>query len=259
MLSIQRVLDLDLDFFIHGLASMVRFDGPRLDADQYPPRKMADVMAFLEERCHLLAALPGRAVEHHGDVFTLWRRGLLAGDLVAPFHVTHIDAHADLGMGENGYWHLLTQQLHLPPAERWYPRVSTDALERAMTDGSYLAFAVGCRWISDLTICPGGGDIHPYIMEGWDPRSGTIRMPRLDDTELRGLIQAWAKPTFPEDRLEPPVPLTLISRDDFFAPEPFDFIFLARSPAFTPAEADPIYDAVRERFIDEEAFSPPAG
>jgi hypothetical protein len=109
-----------------------------------------------------------------------------------------------------------------------------------------------------IMICPGGGDVHPYIMEGWDPRSGTIRMPRLTATELRALMETRAKPTFPEDRLEPPVPLTLTSRDDFFAPEPFDFIFLARSPAFTPAKADPIYDAIRERFIDEKAFSPPA-
>lgn len=74
--DMQRVLDLDLDFFIYGVAS-APFDGPRLDPEEYPPRGLEDVMAFLQERCHLVEPLPGRAVEHHGEVFGLWRDGLL--------------------------------------------------------------------------------------------------------------------------------------------------------------------------------------
>lgn len=72
----QRVLDLDLDFFLHGATGDRPFDAARLDATDYPPWDLEDVMAFLEERCHLLAPLPGVAVEHHGEVFGLWRYGL---------------------------------------------------------------------------------------------------------------------------------------------------------------------------------------
>jgi hypothetical protein len=32
-------------------------------------------------------------------------------------------------------------------------------------------------------------------------------------------------------------------------------MFLARSSAFTPAEADALYEAIRLRFIDESALS----
>jgi hypothetical protein len=213
-----------------------------------------DVMAFLEERCHLVQPLPGRAVEHHGEVFRLWREGLLAGVLDEPFHVTHVDPHADLGMAECGHLYLLTEFLEQPPSERWYPRESTDPYAEAMTDGSYLAFAVGCRWISDLTLCPGGNDFHEFIMERWDRESGVIRMPRLREGELQRLKGSLQKPVFPEERLEPPVRLTRVSRDDFVAPEPFDFIFLAQSPAFTPKEADPIYAEIRRRFIDEKVW-----
>jgi hypothetical protein len=39
------------------------------------------------------------------------------------------------------------------------------------------------------------------------------------------------------------------------APEGFDVICLARSPDFTPAELDPLFDEIRERFIDEEGFA----
>jgi hypothetical protein len=249
----QRVLDLDLDFFVHGTASWRGFDDPRLDPEEFPPWELTEAMAFLEERCHLLSTLPGCAVEHHGAVFGLWREALLAGVLTAPFHVTHLDAHADLGMGELGHMYLLTEFLEQAPRGRWYPRESRDPYEEAMTDGSWLAFAVGCRWISDLTICPGGGDIHPYIMEDWNPRSGTIQMARLTKDELKHL-KGLEKPGIAEHQLEPPVPLTLSTSEDFVAPEAFDFIFLARSPAFTPSQSDPIYEAIRERFIDESSF-----
>ncbi len=161
-------------------------------------------------------------------------------------------------MGELGYMYLLSEHLALPPAERWYPRESKDWLAEAMTDGSYLAFAVAARWIADLTYvyCPGGGsDIHPYIMEGLDSHSRTIRMPRLTRNELKRINDSLPqRPKIPEERLEPPIPLTASKASEFCAPEPFDFIFLARSPAFTPSEADPIFDAIKERFIDEQAW-----
>ena len=42
---------------------------------------------------------------------------------------------------------------------------------------------------------------------------------------------------------------------EYQATEPFDLICLARSPSFTPAAADAVYDEIRSRFIDENAMS----
>ncbi len=39
--------------------------------------------------------------------------------------------------------------------------------------------------------------------------------------------------------------------NDFRATEPFDLVCIARSPAFTPASADAIYDEIRGRYIEE--------
>jgi hypothetical protein len=41
---------------------------------------------------------------------------------------------------------------------------------------------------------------------------------------------------------------------EFEATEPFDVICLARSPDYTPAELDPLFDVIRERFVDASAF-----
>ena len=46
-----------------------------------------------------------------------------------------------------------------------------------------------------------------------------------------------------------------LDRGDYRAAEPFDIVCLTRSPQYTPVEADAIFDAIRERFIDEAMLS----
>lgn len=58
-------------------------------------------------------------------------------------------------------------------------------------------------------------------------------------------------------RREPRVPFRAMSWPQFTASEPFDVICLARSPEYTPATCDALFDVIRERFIDELAPAPP--
>lgn len=86
----MRVLDLDLDFFVHGTEYWMP-KGTRLDSEYYPPWSLEDTMRFLEGRCRLAEKLPGFVVEDHGEVFRLWREGIRRGDLTLPLSVTHVD------------------------------------------------------------------------------------------------------------------------------------------------------------------------
>jgi hypothetical protein len=49
------------------------------------------------------------------------------------------------------------------------------------------------------------------------------------------------------------VPFKAIPWRQYTASEPFDLVCLARSPEYTPATCDELFDAIRERFIDELA------
>jgi hypothetical protein len=49
--------------------------------------------------------------------------------------------------------------------------------------------------------------------------------------------------------LEPKIPIESVPAEDFRAEAPYDRIFLARSPEFTPPTSDVLYDAIRERYI----------
>ena len=180
-------------------------------------------------------------------MFSLWRDGIDDGALLAPFHVTHVDAHADLGLGDSGYTYLLTELLHQPVDQRRYPKLDGSGLG----DGNYLAFAVACRWISDLVYTyneGGGSDLLAYLMDGFDPNADHIRMPVLTHQELKR-VMGWQNPTV--EHFEPCVPVRTVPWRNFTADAPFDAIFLARSPAFTPPESDTIFDAIRATFIDE--------
>jgi hypothetical protein len=246
----QRVLDLDLDFFLDGAEIMRGHGDDRLDAAHYPPWPLAQALSFLRERCGLERRLPGFVVEHHGEVFSRWRDAIDAGRLIPPFHVTHVDAHADLGLGDSGYSYLMTSLLFEEPERRRHPKEGEGGLD----DGNYLAFAIACRWLSDLAYIHNGSsngdDILRYYREGFD-----LDAQRLQLVGIHSIEELRENLLTPEnlkvDHREPAIPLRSLRWDEFHADQPFDFICLARSPPFTPAESDSIFDAIREHFIEE--------
>jgi len=246
-----RILDLDLDFFVEGSANWRSAGSGRLDAAEYPPWPRDDALAFLRERCKLGDPSPGFVVENHGELFDRWATAIDADKLTLPLSVTHIDAHSDLGLGDTTYINLLTELLFVDVDER---RAGAAAL---VNDGNYLAFAIACRWLADLTLVRnglGGGrpnDLFPYYMENFDLGAANIELNAMsrEQFERRRYGHEYVVAA-----VEPKVPLRHMAWRDFDTPMPFEVICLARSPDFTPVELDPLFDEIRERFIDEAAF-----
>jgi hypothetical protein len=238
----QRVLDLDLDAFAYGSEYWLSRDAPRLDPEEYPPWELDKVVAFLESQCLLSRPLPGFVVEHHGELFCRWRDAIDEGLLVPPFHVTHVDAHADLGQRDSGFIYLLTELLHQPLEARRKPKVGHDGLG----DGNYLAFAIANRWISELTYAIGGRyeglddevdyawtpvDLLWLLFEDFDPETRTIRLPVLEARNLHE--HPGSREHLKPLSLEPPVSFSWEECRHFVAAGPYDVICLAGSPAYT--------------------------
>jgi len=249
----QRILDLDLDFFLDDTAILRGPDDGRLDGEDFPPWQLEEVLAFLHGQCGLRQPLPGFVVENHGELFARWREAIDAGRLTAPFHVTHVDAHADLGLGDSGYVYLMTSLLFEAPEDRRYPKAG----EGGLGDGNYLAFAIACRWLTDLAYVfndGGGDDALLYVLEGFDPQAQNIQLAAV--RSRRELSENLTTPkNLTLEHLEPPVPFTAMGWRDFQADHPYDFVCLARSPPYTPPESDAIFDEIRGRFIMEPASS----
>jgi hypothetical protein len=262
-----RILDLDLDFFLHGVETWKDPDGERLNAEEYPPWQMDDALSFLRESCLLDCSRPGFVFEHHSDLFYRWGEAIQAGVLTPPFELVHVDAHADLGLGDAAYSYLMTDLVFSPVEQRYPILVSRRPRSRGglhqlgstdLGDGNWLAFAIACGWIASLTYVynrkwPEPGDLLRPLMEGFDAGADQIELVGVGRSELDKLI-GFRAGTVVIERRDPPVPFTAVPWPDFQAPEPFEVVCLTRSPGYTPPEADPIFDAIRAEFIDESAF-----
>jgi hypothetical protein len=260
----MRVLDIDLDFFVGGSAHWRPSDSERLSADDFPPWPREKALSFLEHSCKLTTKVPGFVVEHHGELFPRWRKAIAAGTLQPPFSVTHVDGHADLGLGDSGYVYLMTELLFLPLEKRQFPKTGPGGLD----DGNWLAFAIACRWVGDLVyVLNTSGppdDLFPYYMEGYVTgsdreigfagRAKSIQLAAMDEEELKR-VDAVADEPLRVQHLEPNVRFSWVPSTDFKTTAPYDLVCLARSPGFTPAESDELFDEIRERFIDEAPFA----
>jgi hypothetical protein len=247
---LQRILDIDLDFFVDEPTRRRSLDDGRPNPGEHPTMELDDALSYVHDHLGLRGPVPGFVVEHHVELFSHWRRAIASGALVAPFHLAHLDAHADLGLGETGHKYLLTEIMSLPPERRQYPEYGVNKL----TDGSFVAFAAACRWLSeiDYVFSPqGGSDLHPYLMEGFDPEAEAIQLAALTPAEFRALRDG-EEPDVETD--EPRIPVRQAPRGDFHATMPYDFVCIAHSAAYTPPTADPIFDEIRARFIDETAL-----
>lgn len=277
------VLDIDLDFFVWPAAYSPPW-AARMpsDAVQWLASE-SDVRRFLESQCGLSHERRplARCVRKHDDAFDTWKDWLAGGTLTAPFQVVHVDAHADLGLGDAGYIYLLTELLALPVAERSNPLRGPDG----MGEGNYLAFALANRWISELVYVTPAEPPHLAAereasmrewsrMMGWndavaqvmlaedpdkcpaqdlmgvhfhrcDPRTGRLELKRYatrdDVVEAAGHRDC-------ERRVmahEPQVPFSVVSAPAFRV-EGFTHLLVAHSPRYTPEAADPLLTVFRE-------------
>jgi len=241
-----RVLDLDLDFFLDGRATL-RDDTERLSDAEYVPWTKQAVRRFLEKQCGLSRKFPikGRIVEHHHEAFLFWRDLTLSRQLDIPFDLVHVDAHADLGLGEAGWVYLQGQILQWEIPKRAFPEIGPSKL----TAGSYLAFALACRWISDLTYVthPNWRDdlMHDFFKD-FDPASGYLQLKGYRQDDLDGINRLE---TLVPISVEPEVPFRTVACSDYLNTEPFSLMVVSHSPGFTPPSADALLPVFAEYIL----------
>ena len=141
----MRVLDIDLDFFLADCCPLADI-GERPCLAGHEPWEEKKVVAFLEEQCGLSLSdpVPGAVFETHDGALTYWRDRMAEGRLAAPFHVTHVDAHSDLGIGKPGPGFVLNGVLprllnKRTDIEKYYEISQLD-------EANYLLFALAFRW-----------------------------------------------------------------------------------------------------------------
>ena len=241
----MRVLDIDLDFFLADTCPLAE-KGSRPALAGHEPWSGDAVRAFLRECCYLSPEhpLPGRVFKTHDGALFYWQELLRAGRLTAPFDVTHIDAHSDLGIGRPGPGIVLNgalcQRLDVRADGRPYA-------ERGQLDeANYLLYALAFRWVRRLENVrnpKSKKDMPPEIVarRGEDGVPMALRL-------TPPLPELFEKLNGPEPEIEY---REYASGDLYRAEAPFDFASLAISPRYAPAEADALVGIFAECIIPE--------
>ena len=239
------VLDLDLDFFLNKIAYDAGAEGGRLPEDEYSPWSLMELRNFLEYQCKLSVEtpIPGTIVERHDEAFFLWRELLRKGQLTRPFDVVHVDAHADLGCGDESYVYLMQEILNRPRHGREDPETGKDKLN----PGSYLAFAVACEWIRGLTYV-----YHPSVgndLHGWMVTNPGFLELRACDPEIDLVLDLLSRKA--PGKVVLSIPFACARADEYTNDSSsFDFITLCHSKEFTPSTSDALLDVMREYIVE---------
>jgi len=246
----MRVLDLDLDCFVEGTTHLSNDGGDRPDNEQHPPWSEGRFRDFLESRCGLSTSnrTRGRILQRHEEAFGYWRELIDNGTLKTPFSLTHVDAHSDMGLGEKSWIYIMSRFLFLKEEDRPHP----ENVSEFLTSGSYLAFALACGWISDLTFVhhaewPDYDDLMRYYFKDNDIHSGFIQLKAYSHIDIKVFDYVCSNPP---TRTEPEIPFTLCPVEDYRSASAFEIATLCQSPGFTPESADSLLDVFREYILE---------
>ena len=243
----QRILDIDLDFFLDKILYANDEPRGRLSDQEYQPDPEAAALTFLRDRCLLSQdhPTPGHTCKHHREVFFHWRSMLKSSELKAPFEVIHVDAHADMGLGNNSCLYIAEEMLADPPGKRSVP---TGRESWQLGDCNFIAYALATRWIGKLTYVTHPNwvdDIQWLHMKDFDTKSGFVQMKRFNPGFTEGLNDFMDVKNLPFEA-EPDIPLDVSPRSRFQLMEPADFVFISQSPNYTPKTADKLFASMKQ-------------
>lgn len=230
----MRVLDIDLDFFIEDCCPLAAI-GERPSLSGHKPWNDYEVIEFLENNCELRKPIPGRIFDTHDKALQFWLELHECGKLDAPFHVTHIDAHSDLGIGKPGPGYVLNTVLALSPSIR--TNISRYYSMQQLDEANYLLFALALRLISSLDNVrnpKSRPDIPGFAIKNSYGEYSFIQ------------LSSFVSKLFEDkNEAEPRIPFKVFSDyHDFHADGTYDFVSLAISPRYSPAAADALIPVI---------------
>lgn len=239
------VLDVDLDAFLSDTVHWTS-GRRRVSKKHYVPWSRDQLRDFLEGQCGLSrdTSLPSRfAIDHDAALAYFEALHDQSGRLL---ELAHLDGHADLGLGDPSWVHLVTEWLAKAPAQRCQPPKG----KGYCNPGSFLAYAAAERLLAGVTYAfpeGGGDDFHTIFFKDNNPAIGFL--------ELKGFnLSSGARDyeTLTIDRaisVEPEIAYRAMSINEFRAARSFDRGFVCQSPAFTPKASDELLYVLAEYMV----------
>ncbi len=246
-----HILDIDLDAF-QSDTEHYKSGKRRLSAKRYVPWADDQLRQFLETKCGLSrgSRIPGRYRTEHDGALEFFE-GLHDQD-GRLLHVAHLDGHADLGLGDPSWVHVIREWLAKSPSDRRRPPHG----RKFCNPGSYLAYAAAERLLASITYAypPGGGSDFPtvYFLDN-NPLSGFLQLKHFESFGTMDYEELTADQAI---SVEPLIPFRASPISEYQAPEPFDAAFVCQSPGFTSKKADSLLYVLAEYVCFDDRSDP---
>lgn len=234
------VLDLDLDVFVSPVVNGNGDANYRAKSGEHQVVPEAEIMATLAKlELSPDRKTPGAFFEHHREAYFFWRDLVNSGRLKVPFDVVHVDAHSDLGNGAR------TVAL----CERWaaIPNKLGENLGGRVNSANYLGFALMNGWVRALLNIrrpDSPSDVPLFLYKDFDPSTWRFTMKRFAVGEVARTCEAHFAGATYDVLHEVRYAESTVTEFKSIGRKP-DFVFFARSPAFTPVEIDAFEPYVR--------------
>ena len=252
-LKVINILDVDLDFFLNDQFTSFNKPKGRLNDKFFIPWKPEGVINYLENNCGLSKnkKIKGKTFTHHNEVFYFLRELQNENDLNLLFSIDHLDAHADLGLGDTSYEYIQTELILEPVQNRYNPK---EGGRDGLSEGNFLAFAIACRWIKDITYInkrEWSDDLAQYLFKNFDTNTNLIELKTLNKAYIHQMIFGNPNVKVPNySTSEPLVPFIKIDSTNFISSKKYDYVLLTQSPEYTPMTSDALIPII-EDYMDK--------
>jgi hypothetical protein len=254
-----HVLSIDIDFFVEPKPQWISMNSVERLAAPYRVDPQATVKAFLTEQARLDPRNPIRGcfMRDHDQAFDIV---VALAARHGPVRLTHVDAHADLGMGDSGYRYLMAE---------WLARPDMTAIplrgNRHMNLSNWLAFAAGGGHIERIEFVPRRkpNDLMRHYFRTDPDTAAELDFRVLTTDELDRCLyntQEEEQALMSSKALVRAVPWRVVGAADFRLDRPPDYVAFCQSPQFTPRAADRILRFARKCVVEDDlgvALKPP--
>lgn len=253
----MNILDLDLDFFLNKVSAWgLTGSSERLPSDSYTPWSSEEVEEFLLHNCDLSKEnkKPGKLLIHHDELYAEVKKLVQSGK-TNKVNIDHVDAHADLGLGDLCYKYLFFNLLRKTVKKRYDHDPNIPDIQK-MGPGNFLLYMIANRWIEELNyvhLSEECDDLNYIYFKNRSTSSGIIKLRVYCKNQIPADFNPDHDMQFMKDtnpcKFEKDVPLITTHYKAFISTKKYDYIFLTQSPSHTPIESDELIPIIMQ-YID---------
>ncbi len=236
-----NILDIDIDVFVSPIFYGMSDTELRLSDSKYTIWESEELKLFLELNCNLSTENKTKGVffKHHVELFNFLRQKIITSKENLTFNIDHLDAHADMGAGDDAILFVCEELLRLPVEQRYYAK--PEDYYQEICSGNVILYAIACQFINEINFVMHTNShfIHPFLFFNNDVETNYLQLKQMSKKDITDIfINNDLYNNYKPIKYEPKVICKKTAITSFVADKKYDYVCITLSPGFTPPKID---------------------